>query len=118
MAVIFTAMLLITGCSNDSNEPLTSENSKFNSGTASSGAGETDNTASSRPESLSEPLEIPNGDAATLIEFIQNVTSLQPSTREEAMIMTQAVLGASNRIIDDKQATDSQRRLAVGKKIN
>ena len=118
LAVIFTAMLLVPGCSNDSNEPLTSENSKFNSGTASSAAGETDNTASSRPESLSEPLEIPTGDAATLIEFIKNVTSLQPSTREEAMIMTQAVLGASNRIIDDKQATDSQRRLAVGKKIN
>ncbi len=118
LAVIFIAMLLVAGCSSDSNKPLSSENSKFNSDTASSGAGETGNTAPSRPESLTEPLEIPTGDAATLIEFIKNVTSLQPSTREEAMIMTQAVLGASSRIIDDEQATDLQRQLAVGKKIN
>ena len=118
LAIIFIAMLLVAGCSNDSNKPLSSENSKFNSSSASSGAGETGNTAPSRPESLSEPLEIPTGDAATLIEFIKNVTSLQPSTGEEAMIMTQAVLEASSRIIDDEQATDSQRRLAVGKKIN
>ena len=75
LAIISIAVLIATGCSNDSNKPLSSENSKFNNGSASSEAGETGNTAPSRPESLTEPLEIPTGDAATLIEFIKNVTS-------------------------------------------
>ena len=118
LAIISIAVLSAPGCSSESTKPRTSENSRFSNPDSGTLAGEGTDPAANQRQLLSEPLEIPSGDAATLIKFIKEVTSVQPSTREEAMIMAQAVLEASNRIIKDKQATEMQRRLASGKKLN
>ena len=117
-AVIFTALLITAGCSSDDNKPLSSENSKFSNSNSNAGVPGESDPAADLPKTLSGPIEIPSGDASAMLTFIAEITSLRPTSPEEAMSMAKAVLEASDKALDDTQATEEQRRRAADSKLN
>ncbi len=115
LLLLFAILLLVVpGCSSDDNKPRSSENSKFSGSTDGQ---EQSNTDSEVVEALSGPIEVPDGDATAMLAFIDKTMNPGPTNPQDALIMATAILEATDRILDDKQATEQQRRRAAEIKL-
>ena len=116
LACTMTALLVSTGCSSGDNKPLSSANSPF----SDSGSNNNETGLNTNGESASasgKAIEVPSGNATELVEFVKRMFQQKPD-RQQGMVMADAILEATGRILDDGQATDEQRRFAAESKLH
>jgi len=111
ISMAFLSTLLLAGCSSDSGDFRTAENSKFAPGKL-----EVPEPSGMLPEGL-EAIVVPDGSPTELTAFINQVSKQVPETPEQAIQVGTAMLSAAEKMLAHADASPEDRQIAVGHKM-